>query len=96
MARAAALAGVEAHGLKWKFKLPIKAFIPKVSNIQEDEAHKCALIIQRAVERTSAPLRGEIPSLPDIEWNLVETKEELIDALNRLYDWADNYRVLIC
>lgn len=35
------------------------------------------------------------PEKPDIEWDLIEEFDDLVDALNKLYDWADFYRVLI-
>lgn len=95
----AALAGIQLNGLAWKAQLPIKAFIPVVTDITDEQAPEFGKAIARQLDKHSFNI-GLIISEPllnfdDLGFEEVETVEELTDALSDLYDWADFNRVLI-
>lgn len=100
MASAASLAGIELHGLAWRAKLQIKAFIPVVPEIEDvSTIPSIAKAIDDRIQRKlpSLSLTLNDPSLElDFDFDVCETKDDLISALTNLYDWADFERVLIC
>jgi hypothetical protein len=100
MATAASLAGVGDNGLRWKYEYKIKRFIPVVPELDDSLVASSAKAIRKAINKNpnGASLTDSCQTaLDEIReyFDDIQDKEELLEGLTQLYDWADYWRVVI-
>lgn len=100
MASAAALTGIQINGLQWRAKLPIKAFIPDdCTAIGDEHAATAGKIIAKHLAKHEFAIGLIISDISftfsDFEFEYVRSQQDLMNALNDLYNWADYERIVI-
>lgn len=104
---AAALAGIQANGHRWKYEIAISAHTSKIGSFDETtpadqiSAERDAIVakVKRWLDARTKPEENDMRN--DIESKIIdlemvdESVEEVRYALNDLFDEFDFYRVVV-